>query len=52
MEGKLNQFKEEKEILDASGPCNASLRAASSVSGESQGATAGPGVPKKKKKGK
>ena len=52
MEGEFDQLKEEKERLEASGLSHADLRVASSVSGLSKGALAGPGAPQKKKKGK
>ena len=52
MEWELNQFKEKKEGLEVSGLSHTGLVVASSVSGESQGASAGPSAPKKKKKGK
>ena len=47
-----NSTREEKERLEVSGLSSADLGVASSVSGDCQGATAGSGVPKKKKKGK
>ena len=51
MEGELDQLKEERS-LEASGLSSAGLGVASSVSGLSKGASAGPSAPKKKKKGK
>ena len=52
MEGELDQLKEEKDSLEASGLCSGGLGVAYSISGLSKGVSAGPSAPKKKKKGK
>ena len=49
MEGELDQPKEEKESLEASGISHGDLRVVSSVSGLSKGASAEPHTPKMKR---
>ena len=50
MEGELDQLKEEKESLEASGLSGAGLGVASSVSGLPKGASAGQVHPKRKRR--